>query len=326
MARIILTSSGSYPRIDEGEHGQRLRKAYTEFEQGKRTGAELQEIEGELTAEVISLQAKAGLELVTDGQIGWYDPISHFLGKTEGVEIDGLSRFFDTNFYYRQPIIMGKVKWKAPILLDEFLFAKSVSPLPVKPVITGAYTLGRLSVDRYYNDFPKLLDDIAQVIAREVELLAQEGAEIIQIDEPAISTRIEEMDFARNAMRIVTQGLNAYFVCHICYGDFAPVYKHMLSLEVDNLDLETSLKTSVLKAFLETNVFDKDVSYGVLDVHSHLIEGTEEVKGRIKQALSLFDSKALWIDPDCGLKTRLQDEAVAKLENMVKAVRQLRQN
>lgn len=326
MARIILTSSGSYPRIDEGEHGQRLRKAYTEFEQGQRTGAELQEIEGELTAEVISLQAKAGLELVTDGQIGWYDPISHFLGKTEGVEIDGLSRFFDTNFYYRQPIIMGKVKWKAPILLDEFLFAKSVSPLPVKPVITGAYTLGRLSVDRYYNDFPKLLNDIAQVIAREVELLAQEGAEIIQIDEPAISTRIEEMDFARNAMRIVTQGLNAYFVCHICYGDFAPVYKHMLSLEVDNLDLETSLKTSVLKAFLETNVFDKDVSYGVLDVHSHLIEGTEEVKGRIKQALSLFDSKALWIDPDCGLKTRLQDEAVAKLENMVKAVRQLRQN
>ena len=326
MARIILTSSGSYPRIGEGEPGQRLRKAYTEFEQGQRTGAELQEIEGELTSEVISLQVRAGLELVTDGQIGWYDPISHFLGKTEGVEIDGLSRFFDTNFYYRQPIIMGKVKWKAPILLDEFLFAKSVSPLPVKPVITGAYTLGRLSVDRYYNDFSKLLDDIAEVIAREVELLAQEGAEIIQIDEPAISTRIEEMDFARNAMRIVTQGLNAYFVCHICYGDFAPVYKHMLSLEVDNLDLETSLKTSVLKAFLETNVFDKDVSYGVLDVHSHLIEGTEEVKGRIKQALSLFDSKALWIDPDCGLKTRLQDEAVAKLENMVKAVRQLRQN
>lgn len=316
MTRIILTSSGSYPRIGEGEPGQRLRKAYTEFEQGKRTGAELQKIERELTSEVISLQAKAGLELVTDGQIGWYDPISHFLGKTEGVEIDGLFRFFDTNFYYRQPIIMGKVKWKAPIVLDEFLFAKSVSPLPVKPVITGAYTLGRLSVDRYYNDFPKLLNDITEVIAREVELLADKGAEIIQIDEPAIVRNPTDiLLLGRELDLIIKYKGGAQIALYTYFGDTANIYQELQSLPIDilGLDFTYSQRLPEVIASLENK---KVLGLGLIDGRNTKMESEEDIFPILSQIMPAIGAGNCYLNPSCGLEYLPWDRAFHKLENM----------
>lgn len=316
---LPTTTVGSLPKPDY------ILKARASFARGEIDYTELENLERKATEFWVRKQDEIGLDVIVDSEMYRGDMVAFFAETMMGFDRGGLVRSYG-NRYYRKPIISGEVRWFQPITVKWWQFAQSLTSKPVKGMVTGPYTIMDWSFNEYYPTREKATIAIAHGIRKEVETLIASGAKIIQVDEPAISTRIEEMDFARNAMRIVTQGLNAYFICHICYGDFAPVYKHMLSLEVDNLDLETSLKTSVLKAFLETNVFDKDVSYGVLDVHSHLIEGTEEVKERIKQALSLFDSKALWIDPDCGLKTRLQDEAVAKLENMVKAVRQLRQN
>ena len=316
MARIIVSSSGSYPRIGEGEHGQRLRKAYAEFEQGERTVAQLREIEKELTAEVISLQARAGLKLVTDGQISWHDPISHFLGKTEGVEIDGLSRFFDTNFYYRQPIIVGKVKWKAPIVLDEFLFAKSVSSLPVKPVITGAYTLARLSVNRYYNDFPKLLNDITEVIAREVELLADEGAEIIQIDEPAIVRNPTDiLLLGRELDLIVKYKGGAQIALYTYFGDTANIYQELQSLSVDilGLDFTYSQRLAEVIASLENK---KVLGLGLIDGRNTKLESEGDIFPILSQIIPVIGAGNCYLNPSCGLEYLPWDRAFHKLENM----------
>jgi 5-methyltetrahydropteroyltriglutamate--homocysteine methyltransferase len=157
-----------------------------------------------------------------------------------------------------------------------------------------------------------------------VEALVDAGAKIIQIDEPAISTRVDELDLAREVMEMVTDGIAAYFICHICYGDFLPVYRHMLSLSVDNLDLETCRRTHILEDYIASNRFDKDISYGVVDVHSHKIESEQTIEASIRHALTLFDKESIWIGPDCGLKTRNSEESIDKLTNMVKAVSNIR--
>jgi 5-methyltetrahydropteroyltriglutamate--homocysteine methyltransferase len=142
------------------------------------------------------------------------------------------------------------------------------------------------SFNEFYPDRRSAALAIARELRKEVESLVDAGAKIIQVDEPAISTRIDELDFAREAIQIVTGGVNAYFICHICYGNFLPVYRHMLSLNVDNLDLETSLKPDVLEAYIRENAFDKDISYGVFDVHNHKIERVQEMEKNISHALS----------------------------------------
>src|SRR5205814_10405282 len=123
-------------------------------------------------------QEEAGLDLVTDGQIRWNDPVSHLAGKLEGVKVNGLLRFFDTNFYFRQPIITAKLGWKGPWVQDEFIFAKKISKKQVKQVLTGPYTLAKLSIVQT-NAYPHLRDlvmDIADLMAREVEGLVRAGA------------------------------------------------------------------------------------------------------------------------------------------------------
>jgi 5-methyltetrahydropteroyltriglutamate--homocysteine methyltransferase len=191
-------------------------------------------------------------------------------------------------------------------------------------MLTGPYTIMDWSFNEYYNTRREATLAIARELRKEVAALADAGAKIIQVDEPAISTRTDELEFAREAMGIVTGGIEAYFICHICYGNFLPVYRHMLSLSVDNLDLETSRRPQILEDYLKDNPFPKDISYGVVDVHRHEIETGAEIEAGIRHALTLFDKNTIWVDPDCGLKTRSVDEAIAKLRHMVAATNRVR--
>jgi len=123
----------------------------------------------------------------------------------------------------------------------------------------------------------------------------------------------------------VTRDLPAYFLTHICYGAFEFIYPKMLELPVENFDLETSNSGLDLLNLLDRNPFTKDFSFGVVDVHAHKIESSELVQGRIKQALNLLPKEAIWVDPDCGLKTRTVDEAIEKLKTVVIGTRAVRQ-
>ena len=158
-----------------------------------------------------------------------------------------------------------------------------------------------------------------------MKALADAGAKIIQVDEPALSARPEELnDFIIEAMDIVTKGVNAYFVTHSCYGAFEFIYPDMLKLSVDNFDLEMSNSELDLVEIFKRHPFTKDISFGVVDVHSHVIEDVETVKKRIERALEVLKPEQLWIDPDCGLKTRTTEETIAKLNVLVKATKEMR--
>jgi 5-methyltetrahydropteroyltriglutamate--homocysteine methyltransferase len=221
---ILTASTGSYPRIGDRAEQQRHRQAYAQRERGEISEKEFEQVQDEITREVIEEQARSGLDIVTDGQVRWYDPISHFARGLEGCEIDGLLRFFDTNFYFRQPVIKGKIVGRELVLKREFTFANGVSLKPVKPVVTGPYTLAKLSIDRRGEGFQSLVDEFAEVIAREIKELVGAGAELIQIDEPAILKNPNDFQIFKKAIeKVVAEKNGANLALYTYFGDAAPL-------------------------------------------------------------------------------------------------------
>ncbi|MCH9037379.1 MAG: methionine synthase, partial [Chloroflexi bacterium] len=155
--------------------------------------------------------------------------------------------------------------------------------------------------------------ELAEFVHQEALDLEAAGARYIQIDEPAISTRPEELDLAIQAMGVVTEGLTATTITHICYGDFAKIYPRMLDIPVDILDLELANSGYQLLEVFQQHPFGKKVSVGVVDVHNHVIESPEEVAEGLRRVLAQFSPEQVLVDPDCGLKTRTVEEAKEKL-------------
>ena len=143
---LILANHSSYPRIGESTGHQTLRRTIAQWEKGEKTETDLRAAEDRMTEIALAEQVEAGLDVVTDGQIRWYDPISHLAGKLDGIRITGLLRYFDTNFYFRQPVVEGKIARSKPLLVDDFRFARGKSARPVKAVLTGPAALARPSL------------------------------------------------------------------------------------------------------------------------------------------------------------------------------------
>jgi 5-methyltetrahydropteroyltriglutamate--homocysteine methyltransferase len=288
----------------------------------------LAEVELKATAEVIRLQEDIGLDILVDGEMYRGDMVAFFAGEPggkpiEGTKLGGLVRSYG-NRYYRKPIITGKLRWPGPMTLDMWRYAQGLTDKPVKGMLTGPYTMVDWLFDEYYGDRTQAVLDMAEVIHQEALELDRAGAPYIQVDEPAASTRLDEMDLVSRGLSIVTQGLKAKTVTHFCYGDFARVFQQIVNLPVDQLDIETANSDYDLLELFRQNRFDKELAIGVLDVHSHRVETVEEVLAGIRRGLEVVPAQRLYIDPDCGLKTRTWDEAAAKLRVMVQAVRQVR--
>jgi len=134
-----------------------------------------------------------------------------------------------------------------------------------------------------------------------------------------VSTRPEEINLAIEAMKICTDGINVKTITHICYGEFDKIYPEMLHLAVDQIDLELSNRNFELLDLFKEKPFTKEIGLGVLDVHRHDVDTKEKIKVGIQKALRLFSPDKIFVDPDCGLKTRSQEEAFEKLKVMVEA-------
>ncbi|MBI3933493.1 MAG: methionine synthase, partial [Acidobacteria bacterium] len=191
-------------------------------------------------------------------------------------------------------------------------------------MLTGPYTMMDWAFNEYYPDRRAACLALAREIRKEVMALLEAGAKIVQIDEPATSVRPEELPWVAEAMHVVVDGLQGYFVTHICYGAFQKIYPGMLDIPVDNFDLEMSNNQLSLLELFRNDRFTKDISFGVVDVHSHEIEGHAEVRDRLRRALEVLEPEQIWVDPDCGLKTRTVEEAVEKMRVVVEATKEFR--
>jgi 5-methyltetrahydropteroyltriglutamate--homocysteine methyltransferase len=180
------------------------------------------------------------------------------------------------------------------------------------------------SFNEYYPSRRATTLALAQVVREEVKDLERAGAQYIQIDEPAISTRPEEMDLAIEALGIVTKGIRAKTLTHICYGDFKTIGPKLSKLPVDQIDLEFANRNFELLEFFRGRRFSKEIGLGVVDVHSHRIESRDEVAANIRKALTVFSPEQIYVDPDCGLKTRSVQEAIDKLRVVAEATQDVR--
>ncbi|HKT13561.1 MAG TPA: methionine synthase [Terriglobia bacterium] len=314
---LPVTSVGSFPKPDT------LRKARSDFARGKIGQEELSEAEKSAVNWWIRKQEELGLDVLVDGEMYRGDMVAYFAEQLAGFETGGLVRSYG-NRYYHKPIITSKVSGSHPITVEWWRYAQGLTSKPVKGILTGPYTLMDWSFNEYYPTRRDACLALAVEIHREAEALVSAGCKIIQIDEPAISARPQELALATEAMRIVTGGLPAYFITHICYGDFESIYPAMLDLAVDNFDLEMSNSRADMLPLFGKSSFTKDISYGVVDVHSHLVEEPAVVENRLRDGLEVLHCESVWVDPDCGLKTRTVDEAIAKLKAVISAAHALR--
>ncbi|MBI1894658.1 MAG: methionine synthase [Candidatus Rokubacteria bacterium] len=315
---LLPTSTvGSFPKPPY------LTEARAKFARNQMTRSELERLEKQATEFWIRTQEEVELDLVVDGEQYRGDMVAYFAELLEGMEVGGLVRSYG-NRYYHKPVIVGEVRWPGPMTVDWWRWTQSQTSKPVKGMLTGPYTIMDWSFNEAYPSRHAACLALAREIRKEVETLVEAGTRVIQVDEPALSVRPEELPFAIEAMHIVTDGLPAYFIIHACYGAFETIYPDMLALPVDNLDLAISNSGLDLLKIFEKDPFTKDLSLGVLDVHSYRVETPAEVKDRIMRGVGVLPKEQVWVDPDCGLKTRTVEEAVGKLRSMQVAVNEVR--
>jgi 5-methyltetrahydropteroyltriglutamate--homocysteine methyltransferase len=314
---LPTTSVGSFPKPDT------LLKARADFARGTIGCEELRKAEKAAVKWWIRKQEELGVDVLVDGEMYRGDMVAYFAEQLPGFERGGLVRSYG-NRYYHKPIITGEVKWNNPITVEWWQYAQGLTSKPVKGILTGPYTLMDWSFNEFYSTRRDACLALAAETRKEAQALMLAGCKIIQIDEPAISARPEELVLAIEAMKIVTSDLPAYFITHICYGDFESIYPGMLDLAVDNFDLEMSNSRTDMLPLFRKSPFTKDISYGVVDVHSHLIEERSVVGQRLRDGLELLPRENVWVDPDCGLKTRTTEEAIAKLGAVISTAKVLR--
>jgi 5-methyltetrahydropteroyltriglutamate--homocysteine methyltransferase len=280
-------------------------------------------LEEKATTEWLRFQEEIGIDILVDGEQYRGDMATYFAENLDGTEISGLVRSYG-NRYYKKPVIVDELRRRGPISVDWFRFAQGQTKKPVKGMITGPYTMMDWSFDEYYGSREEACLAFAKLLHEEAVALESAGAKVIQVDEPALSTRFDELSLLVKAVGTVTKGLEASSVLHTCYGNYNEIFEYFNKLPVDQLDLEMSNSGLDLLDRFKQEPLKKEIAFGVVDVHSHVVEPESLIRERIEKALTIFAPSKLFIDPDCGLKTRSVEEAKAKLRNMTAATRAVR--
>jgi 5-methyltetrahydropteroyltriglutamate--homocysteine methyltransferase len=312
---LLTLSHGSYPRIGSTPDQQILRRALAKRDRGEKTGVDVRAAEDHMVLLALEEQQEAGIDIVTDGLIRWNDPISHLAGKLKGLRIDGLLRYFDTNFYFRQPIVDGMIKRSQPLIVDEFHWASQKSRQPVKPVVTGAYTLARLSLrEGSARSMESVVISFAEALGQEVAELAAAGASLIQIDEPAVVKHPTDLRLASEALRKIAAhkepaklGLALYF------GDAAPFYTTLQDLPFDILILDF-IYSPKLPDVIEAEGSVKQIGFGLLDGRNTRLEDQLTVKRQLERMLRHVKSECSYLTTSCGLEYLPRDRAQLKLK------------
>ncbi|MBI3999607.1 MAG: hypothetical protein HY351_03240, partial [Candidatus Omnitrophica bacterium] len=236
---LETTLAGAYPKIGDSTEEQKLRRALHQFDKSEISEEDLEQVKNEVTEEAIRQQIEAGLDLVTDGLIRWDDPLTYFARRISGFEISGLIRYFDTNTFYRQPIVESRLEFIKPILAPDYQFAQEKSTKPVKAVVTGPYTIAKLSRNHFYREFKQLVFDLAHIIHKEAEALEEAGCRYIQFDEPAVLNHKQDFNLFLQVYEIVTAQLSkAEKTLQLNFGNLEGLYPKILNVNVERIGFE----------------------------------------------------------------------------------------
>jgi 5-methyltetrahydropteroyltriglutamate--homocysteine methyltransferase len=234
----------------------------------------------------------------------------------------------------KPPIIYGDVSRKSPMTVDWWRFAQSLTARPVKGMLTGPVTILQWSFVR--DDQPRrdTCLQLALAIRDEVLDLERAGCKIIQIDEPALREGLPlraadapgYLSWAVDSFKLASAGVRdgTQIHTHMCYANFNDIIEAIAAMDTDVISLESARsRMELLQAFV-TNCYPNDLGPGVYDIHSARIPEEAEIKSLLRRALEVIPAEQLWVNPDCGLKTRRWEEVSPALKNMVAAARSLR--
>lgn len=237
----------------------------------------------------------------------------------------------------KPPIIFGDIRREKPITVEYSTYAQSLTNKPVKGMLTGPVTILNWSFPREDITLRAMALQIGIAIQEEVNELEAAGIQIIQIDEAALKEKLpirkqewysEYLDFAIPAFRLCHSKVQpeTQIHTHMCYSEFEEIIKEIDNLDADVISFEASRsKLSIIQA-LKDNNFETEVGPGVYDIHSPRVPSVEEIVDALKVMLTKIDKNKLWVNPDCGLKTRGLPETVESLKNLVKATKIVRNN
>ena len=317
---MITTMVGNYPKISPDAKAPSLRTAISRFDESRITLEELKRVEEEVTKEVIQDQVDSGLDLVTDGQIRWDDGQTYIARGIKGFTVNGLIRYFDTNTYYRHPIPENRLQSNGAITVKDYEFAAANSARPVKAVITGPYSLARLSQLGCYEDLRSLVMDLVPILNREAKALQSAGASVIQFDEPSILKHKEDIDLFAEAIEGVTAGVTATTgVCTI-FGDATGIHSRLFSLPVDIIGLDFVAGPANYDLIGELPQ-EKKLGCGIVDARNTRLETVEDIAEAIKRVSGSVSPDRLYINPSCGLDYLPRPNARAKLTRLVEGAK-----
>jgi 5-methyltetrahydropteroyltriglutamate--homocysteine methyltransferase len=317
---MIATVIGSYPKIPNKPRPARLRAAIAKFDRGAISQEELDSVADGVTIEALEEQAGAGLDLVTDGQIRWEDEQTYLARKLSGISINGLIRWFDTNMYYRQPVIEGAISWREPITARDYRFAAENSAKPVKAVLTGPYTLARLSVDEHYGSPEKVTMALAEALNQEAKALEEAGATFIQFNEPAIVGHEEGFSDFAHACRRLTDGLSIETALWTYFGDLEGLYPQVLDLPFDLIGFDFVMGHGN-EALLQRTPSTKKLGLGIVDARNTRLESPEQIAERVKSLAGNVDPDRVHVAPNTGLEFLPREVAQEKLRRLAQGVR-----
>lgn len=318
---VRTTVVGTYPRIGDTADEQALRRTIARFDKREISEADVRAAERDVVQAILDEQAAAGIDVVTDGQVPWYDSQSHIARGLAGVEIGGLVRYFDTNTYFRQPIVTGAVRWTQPILVGEWRFAQGASKVPVKAVLTGPVTLAKLSLDRHYGKPRALAGAFANALAEEVAALESAGARHIQVDEPVLTRNPEDLSLVHDTLATLAARKGpAELTLATYFGDVAKIYRDLLELPADviGLDLVQGSKTW---SHILRHGSSKSLSLGIVDARNTKLEEPKVLASRVRELRDVLDLGRSYLSPSNGLEFLPRERARQKLAVLAQTAR-----
>jgi 5-methyltetrahydropteroyltriglutamate--homocysteine methyltransferase len=326
---LPTTTIGSFPQTDEI---RKIRQSYKLKLIDKSTYIDL--IKSQIK-EVVRLQEEIGIDVLVHGEYERNDMVEYF-----GELLNGF--IFTTNGWVQSygsrcvkpPIIYGDVSRKRPMTIEWVSYAQSLTHLPVKGMLTGPITILSWSFVRDDQPVSDTALQIALVIADEVKDLERTGARIIQIDEPAfreaLPLRKSEwqayFDWAIFAFHVASGCVSdkTQIHTHMCYSEFNDIIEAIALLDADVITIESSRSSMELLKSFATFSYPNEIGPGVYDIHSPIVPTSDEMVKCLEQALQYIPLQKLWINPDCGLKTRKPDEVISSLSNMIEAAKIIR--
>ncbi|MDD9950007.1 MAG: 5-methyltetrahydropteroyltriglutamate--homocysteine S-methyltransferase, partial [Zetaproteobacteria bacterium] len=323
------TTIGSLPQTSE------IRKARSSYKKGETSQADYEQFLKSQITEAIQFQEEIDIDVLVHGEFERNDMVEFF-----GENLDG---FLFTQYGWVQsygsrcvkpPIIYGDIERKEPMTVEWTKFAQDNSRKPIKGMLTGPVTILQWSFVRDDQPREQTALQIALAIRDEVLDLEKNGIRFIQIDEPAFregfplrqQAQKQYLQWAVEAFRLSSSGVQdtTQIHTHMCYSDFNEIIDAIASLDADVISIESVRSDSeLLKAFRDFS-YPNQIGPGVYDIHSPRVPSQEEIKGIIERITQTLSYDKIWVNPDCGLKTRTWEEVKPALANMVAAAKQMR--